>query len=51
MAMGLKMAPDVAQSAIEEILSGLDFETYIDDIGMFPNSYDEHLTNIAEVLK
>ena len=51
MAMGLKTAPDVTQSVIEEMLSGLDVEIYIDDIGFFSNSYDEHLAKIAEVLK
>jgi hypothetical protein len=50
MAMGLKTAPDVAQAVIEGILTGLDVETYIDDIGIFSNDYDEHMRKISAVL-
>lgn len=50
MAMGLKPAPDVAQSVIEEILEGLDVDAYIDDIGIFSNDWDEHMAKISQVL-
>eukprot|EP00957_Ditylum_brightwellii_P115415 8802504-Ditylum_brightwellii.AAC.1 len=33
MAMGLKIAPDVAQAIIEEIMRGTDVEAYMDDVG------------------
>ena len=54
MAMGLKPAPDIAQSNIEHVLQGLKkngVEAYIDDIGIFSNSYDEHMKTIKEVVQ
>ena len=50
MAMGLKPSPDFAQSLIEQVLSGLDIDVYIDDIAIFSNDFDEHLDKIARVL-
>ena len=50
MAMGLNPAPDIAQSFIEDIVSGLDVEVYIDDIGIFSNNYEEHVQLIEQVL-
>jgi hypothetical protein len=47
MAMGLKTSPDIAQSTIEKILKGLDVETYIDDIGIFSNAYNEHMAMVT----
>ena len=38
-AMGLKPAPDVAQSLIEEIDKGLDVDVYIEDCGIFTNGF------------
>eukprot|EP00957_Ditylum_brightwellii_P136519 10411295-Ditylum_brightwellii.AAC.1 len=32
MAMGLKIAPDVAQAIIEEIFRGLEVDAYLDDM-------------------
>ena len=49
--MGLKISPDVAQSIMEQILHALDVEVYIDDIGIFSNSYEEHINKIDQVLK
>ena len=49
MAMGLKLAPDIAQSIIEEIMTGLDVDVYIDDIGIFSNDFDEHIKLISQV--
>ena len=49
MAMGLKPAPDVAQSIIEDILKDLGVDVYIDDIGIFSNDFNEHLQLIDTV--
>ena len=49
--MGLKISPDVAQSIMEQILHDLDVEVYIDDIGIFSNTYEEHMHKIDQVLK
>eukprot|EP00957_Ditylum_brightwellii_P074763 5681978-Ditylum_brightwellii.AAC.1 len=43
LAMGLKVAPDEAQATIVGILTGLNVEAYIDDIGIFSNDFNEHL--------
>ena len=51
MAMGLKPSPDFAQSIMEEVLHGLDVEVYIDDIAIFSNDFDEHLTLVAKTLQ
>ena len=54
MAMGLKTAPDIAQYYIERTLKGLKakgVEAYIDDIGIFSNSYEEHMQVIQEVVQ
>ena len=48
--MGLKSSPDIAQSIIEGVLSDLDVDVYIDDIGIFSNDYDSHLEKIGQVL-
>lgn len=53
MAMGLKPAPDCAQYYIEKTLRGLKqegVECYIDDVGIFSNSYDEHMELIFKVV-
>ena len=50
MAMGLKTSPDVAQAMIEKILDGLDVDAYIDDIGIFSNSWEDHMKIIDAVL-
>ncbi|CAJ1944709.1 unnamed protein product [Cylindrotheca closterium] len=54
MAMELKPAPDVAQCYIEKTLHGLkeqDVEVYINDVGLFSNSYEEHMQFIKTVVK
>ncbi len=50
LAMGLKIAPDHAQSIMETVLEGLDVKIYIDDIAIFPNSFDPHVEQISWVL-
>ncbi|CAJ1956063.1 unnamed protein product [Cylindrotheca closterium] len=54
MVMGLKPAPDVAQYYIEKTLHGLKeqgVEVYIDDVGLFSNSYEEHMELIKTVVE
>eukprot|EP00957_Ditylum_brightwellii_P023417 1767709-Ditylum_brightwellii.AAC.1 len=52
MAMGLKVAPDVVQAIIDDILYDLDVEQYIDDIGVFTNrTYEEHMCLVRVVLQ
>ena len=41
--MGLKISPDVAQSIMEHILHDLDVEVYINHIGVFSKTYEEHI--------
>ena len=51
MAMGLKPAPNVAQSIIKNILKDLDVDVYINDIGIFSNDFDSHLKLIDQVCR
>ncbi len=49
--MGLKCAPDFAQQIMEQVLCGLDnVFVYLDDIGVFSKSWEEHLLTIEQVL-
>ena len=49
--MGLKPAPDIAQSIIEQVLNDLGVQVYIDDIGIFLNDYEAHMHAIDLVLQ
>jgi hypothetical protein len=50
--MGLKCSPDIAQAAMENVLSDIeDAEVYIDDVGAFANDWDHHVKLIATVLR
>lgn len=51
LAMGLKPAPDFAQYYIAKTLEGLDVECYIDDVGIFSNSYEEHMKLVVTVVQ
>ncbi len=49
--MGLKCAPDFAEQIIEQVLCGLNnVFVYLDDIGIFSKSWEEHLLTIEQVL-
>ena len=45
MPMGINQAPDIAQEMMEQTLNFFsdDLEIYIDDIGIFSKSWDDHL--------
>ncbi len=49
--MGLKCSPDIAQAAMENVLSDIeDADVYIDDVGVFSNDWDHHVKLIATIL-
>ena len=49
--MGLKCSPDFAQEMMENIFQlAEDAEVYIDDIGAFSNSWEEHMALLRKIL-
>jgi hypothetical protein len=49
--MGLKCSPDIAQAAIENVLSGIeDADIYIDDVVAFSDDWDHLVNLIATIL-
>lgn len=49
--MGISQAPDIAQEVMETLFQTLDeVDNYIDDVGVFSNSWDEHLASLDKVL-
>ncbi len=49
--MGLKCSPDFAQEKLENIFQEIeDAEVYIDDIGAFSNSREEHMALLSKIL-
>ncbi len=49
--MGLKCSPDFAQEVMENIFQEVeDAEVYIDDIGAFSNSWEEHMALFSKIL-
>jgi hypothetical protein len=50
--MGLKCSPDIAQAAIENVLSEIkDTNIYIEDVGAFSDDWDHHVNSIATILQ
>ena len=50
--MGVKQSPDVAQAHMENLFRDLaEVDVYIDDIGIFSNSWEDHLKSIQKVLE
>ncbi|KAG7341237.1 reverse transcriptase RNA-dependent DNA polymerase [Nitzschia inconspicua] len=49
--MGIKQSPDVAQQIMEDLLRDCpEVEVYIDDIGIFSNSWQEHIASLHKIL-
>jgi hypothetical protein len=49
--MGLKCSPDIAQAAMENVLSDIkDDDVYVDDVGAFSNDWDHHVNLLATIL-
>jgi hypothetical protein len=49
---GLKRSPDIAQAAMENVLSDIeDADVYIDDVGAFSNDWDHHVNLLAAILR
>ena len=49
--MGISKSPDIATEQMHLVLDSIeDIEFYMDDIGVFSNSWDEHLSLVAIVL-
>ena len=50
--MGLSCSPDFCQEIMHSIFQDMDdVVVYIDDIGIWSDSYDEHMRTVTEVLK
>ena len=50
--MGLKCSLDIAQAAMENVLSGIErADVYIDDVGAFSDNWDHHVNLIATILR
>jgi hypothetical protein len=50
--MGHKCLPDIAQAAMENVLSGIkDADICIDDIGAFSDNWDQNVNLIAIILQ
>ena len=50
--MGLCLSPDVAQEAMMNLLGDVqDLEVYMDDIGVFSNTFSEHLSTLGTVFE
>ena len=49
--MGVSMSPDVAQEIMEDLFRALEqADIYIDDVGVFDNSWSSHLLSLEQVL-
>ncbi len=49
--MGLKCSPDIAQAAMEKLLSDIeDADVYIDDVGAFSSDWNHHINLLAPLI-
>jgi hypothetical protein len=49
--MELECSPDIAQAAMENVLSDIkDVDIYIDDVGAFSSDWDHHINLLATIL-
>lgn len=50
--VGLKDSPNIAQSIMESVVSGIeDADVYIDDIGVFSQDWDHHIQLLSTILQ
>jgi hypothetical protein len=50
--IGLKCSQDIAQAAMENVLSDIeDANIYIDDVGAFSSDWDHHINLLATILR
>jgi hypothetical protein len=50
--MGLKCSPDIAQAAMENVLSDIkDADVYIADVGVFSDNWDHKVSLLATILQ
>jgi hypothetical protein len=50
--MGLKCSPDIAQAAVENLLSDIeDVDIYIDDVGAFSSNWEHYINLLATILR
>jgi hypothetical protein len=50
--MGLRCSPDIAQAAMENLLSDIeDANAYIDDVVAFPGDWDHHVNLLATIMR
>ncbi len=48
--MGLNCSPDIAQAAMENVLSDIkDVDVYIDDVGAFSSNWEHHINLLANI--
>jgi hypothetical protein len=50
--IGLKCSPDIAQAAMENVLSDIkNADIYIDDVGAFSSNWEHHINLLATILQ
>jgi hypothetical protein len=48
---GRKKIPNIAQAAIEDLFQGVEeVDVYINNVGIFSNSWEEHLSSLSKAL-